>query len=160
MLVSDIATMTVVKVKEVSTSTYTKIARGMKRISKINFLDRNRRKVAVCLTIWLVANIAGYFVYHFAAVRENERLYERGLTDAQNLATQSGPLVLENDILSLSMAIKDLQNVKDLKFAAIIDHKNNILAHTDNEMINRKFEPLQNEKPIDMIDGIAVTTGI
>ena len=160
MFVNDIATMTVVKMKEVSTSTYTKIARGMKSISKIKFIDRNRRKVALCLAIWLVLNIAGYLVYHFAVEQTNERFYKQGLTDARNLAIKSGPFVLENDYLSLSVAIKELQFVKDLKFAAILNHKNDIMAHTDTKMRNRKFEPLQNEKPIDTIDGIAITTGI
>jgi hypothetical protein len=160
MFVNDIATMTVVKMKEVSTSTYTKIARGMRSISKIKFIDRNRRKVALCLAIWLVLNIAGYLVYHFAVEQTNERFYKQGLTDARNLAIKSGPFVLENDYLSLSVAIKELQFVKDLKFAAILNHKNDIMAHTDTKMRNRKFEPLQNEKPIDTIDGIAITTGI
>ena len=59
MFVNDIATMTVVKMKQVSTSTYTKVARGMKSISKIKFIDRNRRKVAACFAIWLGFNIAG-----------------------------------------------------------------------------------------------------
>jgi uncharacterized membrane protein affecting hemolysin expression len=160
MLVNEIATMTIVKVKEISTGTFTKISRGMKSISKVKFIDRNRRKVAYCLAIWLVANIAGYFVYHFAVVRMNDALFQQGLAEAQNLAAKSGPLVLEKDILSLNLAIKELQNVKNLKFATILDHKNNILVHTDSDMMNRKFVPLQNEKPIDTMDGITITSGI
>jgi len=160
MFVNNIATMTVVKMKEVSTGTYTRIARGMKRLSKIKFIERSPRKVAVCLAIWLVANIAGYFIYHLAVVRTNDGFLKPGLTDAQNLATKSGPFVLEKDILSLNVAIKDLKDLKDLKFAAIMDHKNNILAHTNTDMMNQKFEPLQNEKPLDTIDGITITTAI
>jgi hypothetical protein len=159
MFVNDIATMTVVKMKQVSTSTYTKVARGMKSISKIKFIDRNRRKVALCFAIWLVVNIAGYLVYHFAVEQTMEGFYQRGLTGARELATKSGPFVLENDILSLSVAIKELQDVKDLKFAAILNHQNEVVAHTDTEMLNRKFEPLKNEKPIDVIDGISIITG-
>ena len=160
MLVNDIATMTVVKMKEVSTSTYTKIARGMKSISQIKFIDRNRRQATICLAIWLAANIVGYFTYHLAVERKNDEFYRAGLANAQTLATKSGPFVLENDILSLSMAIKELQDVKDLKFAAILDHRNIIMAHTDTEMMNRRFEPLQNEKPIDKINGITIKTGL
>jgi hypothetical protein len=146
--------------KEVSTSTYTKIARGMKSISKIKFIDRNRRQVVICLAIWLAVNIAGYIVYRLAADRTNDEFYIQGVADVQTLATKSGPFVLENDILSLSVAIKELQDVGDLKFAAILNHKNITMAHTDTAMMNRAFEPLKDEKPIDKIDGIEITTGL
>jgi hypothetical protein len=159
MLVSDIATMTVVKVKEVSTSAFTKFSRGMKSITKIGFIDRNRKALAIGLVIWLVANIAGFFIYHFTVVRMNEALYQKGLSAAQNLATKSGPFVLEKDSLSLNVAVKELRTVKDLKFAVIMDHKNNILAHTDPDMTNQKLERMQNEKTIYTIDGISITTG-
>lgn len=159
MLVSDIATMTVVKVKEVSTSAFTKFSRGMKSITKIGFIDRNRKALAIGLVIWLVANIAGFFIYHFTVVRMNDALYQKGLSAAQNLATKSGPFVLEKDSLSLNVAVKELRTVKDLKFAVIMDHKNNILAHTDPDMTNQKLERMQNEKTIHTIDGISITTG-
>ncbi len=159
MLVSDIATMTVVKVREVSTSVFTKFSRGMKSITKIGFIDRNRRAIVICLTIWLAANIAGFFIYHVTMVRMNEALYQKGLSEAQNLATKSGPFVLEKDILSLNVAVKELQTVKDLKFAVIMDHKNIILAHTDTDMTNQKFGRMQNEQTINTIDGISITTG-
>ena len=159
MLVSDIATMTVVKVKEVSTSAFTKFSRGMKSITKIGFIDRNRKALAIGLVIWLVANIAGFFIYHFTVVRMNDALYQKGLSEAQNLATKSGPFVLEKDSLSLNVAVKELRTVKDLKFAVIMDHKNNILAHTDPDMTNQKLERMQNEKTIHTIDGISITTG-
>lgn len=159
MLVSDIATMTVVKVREVSTSVFIKFSRGMKSITKIGFIDRNRRAIVICLAIWLAANIAGFFIYHVTVVRMNDALYQKGLSEAQNLATKSGPFVLEKDILSLNVAVKELQTVKDLKFAVIMDHKNIILAHTDTDMTNQKFERMQNEQTINTIDGISITTG-
>ena len=59
MLVNEIATMTAVKVKEISTSTFTKVARGMKRLSRLNFIERSPRKVGICLAVWLLVNIAG-----------------------------------------------------------------------------------------------------
>jgi len=149
----------VVKVKEVSTSAFTKFSRGMKSITKIGFIDRNRKALAIGLVIWLVANIAGFFIYHFTVVRMNDALYQKGLSEAQNLATKSGPFVLEKDSLSLNVAVKELRTVKDLKFAVIMDHKNNILAHTDPDMTNQKLERMQNEKTIHTIDGISITTG-
>jgi len=160
MLVSEIAATTVVKVREISTSTFTKVARGMKRISEIKFIERNRRLFVICLSIWLLINFSGYLFYHYTFERKNDAFLEQGLSETQNLESKSGPFVLEKDILSLNVAIKDLRDIEDLKFAAITDHQNNILAHTNAEMMNQKFEPLQNEEPIDTLDAIKITSGM
>lgn len=160
MFVSEMAATTVVKMKEISTSTFTKFARGMKRISNIEFIQRNRRQFAICLAIWLLINFSGYIFYHYAFEQRSDAFFEQGLSETQKLESKSGPFVLEKDILSLNVAIKELQDINDLKFAAITDHKNNILAHTSADMVNRKFESLQNEKPIDALDGIKITSGI
>ncbi|MGD2036529.1 MAG: serine/threonine-protein kinase [Desulfobacterales bacterium] len=160
MLVNQIATMTAVKVKQISTSTFTKFARGMKRISKINIIERNRRKFAICLAIWLLINFSGYLFYHYTFERRNDEFFQQGITETRNLESKSGPFVLEKDILSLNVAIKELHDLDGLRFAAITDHKNNILAHTNANLMNRKFEPLQDEKPIDAVDGIKIISGI
>ena len=160
MLVSEIAATTVVKVREISTSTFTKVARGMKRILEIKFIERNRRLLFICLSIWLLINFTGYLFYHYTFERKNDAFLEQGLSETQNLESKSGPFVLEKDILSLNVAIKDLRDIEDLKFAAITDHQNNILAHTNAEMMNQKFEPLRNEEPIDALDGIKITSGM
>lgn len=160
MLVNEIATMTAVKVKEVTTSTFTRVVRGMKSVSQIKFFERNRKTIGICLSILLVVNIAGYITYRFAVARTNDAFYRQGLSAAQNLAIKSGPAVLENDILALNVAVKELQMMRQLKFAAILDHKNNILAHTQPGMIDKVFESLQNEKPIDTTDGTIITAGM
>ncbi len=159
MLVSEIATMTAVKVKEISTSTFTKVSRSMKRISNLKFIERNPKQAAICLAVWLLINIAGYLFYHSAFERKNDAFLQQGITQAQSLESKIGPFVLEKDILSLNVAVKELQNVKDLKYAVILDHQNNILAHTKAELMNRKFDPLLDEKPILMQDGIKIVSG-
>jgi len=157
MLGNGIAAMTAVRIKELSTSTFERFAR---RLSKIEFISRNRRKIAICLSVWFVISIAGYFIYRTAVARANAELYHQGLSVVRNLATKSGPFVLEKDVLALNVAIKELDNVKDLELAAILDHENRVLAHTDTEMLNHKFEPLKNQKTIDMIDGTTITSEI
>ena len=154
---NEIAAMTAVRIKELSTGTFERFAR---RLSKIEFIRRNRRKIAICLSIWVVINIAGYFIYRTAVTRAKTELYQQGLSAVQNLATKSRPLVLEKDVLALNVTIKELDNVKDLEIAAILDHENTVLTHTDTEMLNHKFEPLKNQKTIDMIDGTTITSKI
>jgi hypothetical protein len=160
MLVSEIATMTALKVKEISTSTFTKVSRGIRRISKIQLIERNRNQFVICLVICLLINFAGWLVYHLAVERKNSEFFQLGISETNNLESKSGPFVLEKDILSLNVAIKELNHLKDLKFAAIVDHKNNILAHTNTEKINQQFAPVQHEKLIDTLDGIRIISGI
>ncbi len=160
MLVSEIATMTALKVKEISTSTFTKVSRGIRRISKIQLIERNRNQFVICLVIWLLINFAGWLVYHLAVERKNSEFFQLGISETNNLESKSGPFVLEKDILSLNVAIKELNHLKDLKFAAIVDHQNNILAHTNTEKINQQFAPVQHEKLIDTLDGIRIISGI
>ena len=158
MLVNEIATMTAVKVKEISTSTFTKVARGMKRLSRLNFIERSPRKVAICLVVWLLVNITGYLFYHYAFEQNNNAFYQQGIAQTRSLESKSGPFVLEKDILSLNLAIKEIQGIEDLKFAVILDHKNTILAHTNAELMNQKFEPLLDETPIERQDGVQVVS--
>ncbi len=160
MLVSEIATMTALKVKEISTSTFTKVSRGIRRISKIQLIERNRNQFVICLVICLLINFAGWLVYHLAVERKNSEFFQLGISETNNLESKSGPFVLEKDILSLNVAIKELNHLKDLKFAAIVDHQNNILAHTNTEKINQQFVPVQHEKLIDTLDGIRIISGI
>ena len=158
MLVNDIATMTAVKVKQISTSTFTKVARGMKRLSHLKFVERSPRKFAICLVVWLLVNIAGYLFYRYAFEQYHNAFYQQGVAQIRSLESKSGPYVLEKDILSLNVAIKEIQDIEDLKFAVILDHKNNILAHTNAELMNQKFEPLLEETPIEQHNGVQVVS--
>jgi hypothetical protein len=160
MLVNEIATMTAMKVKEISTSTFTKIARGMKTISRIKFIERIRKQLAICLAIWLLVNLAGFLFYHYVFENRKDAFFSKGLVETQNLESKSGPFVLEKDILSLNVAIKELEDIENLKFAAITDHKNNIVAHSNAEMMNKRLEPLEGEKFIETLDGIKIASGI
>lgn len=157
MSVGGVATMTAVRIKELSTSVFVKFAR---RLSKIEFIHRNRKALLICLLIWLVANVAGFFIYRNTVVRANDALYQQGLSAAQNLAVKSGPFVLEKDMLALNVAIKELEHVSDLKSAAILDHENTILTHTDTELINHKFEPPKSQKTIDTINDTTITVQV
>jgi hypothetical protein len=130
----------------------------MRRLSHISFVERSPRKVAICLAVWLLVNIAGYLTYHYAYEQQNKAFYQQGIIQTQSLESKSGPFVLEKDILSLNVAIKELQGIEDLKFAVILDHKNTILAHTNAELMNQKFETLLDETPIAQQDGVEVVS--
>ncbi len=157
MFVTDIATMTAVKVKDFSTSTFNRVAR---RFSKIEFFHRSRKAFVVCLAVWLVANIAGFLIYRSAISRAHDRFFQQGLSAVGELARDCKPFILEKDTLALNLEIRELENLKNLKFAAIMDHKNTILTQTGTEVPNRVFEPFKNKTRIDKIDDIIITSEI
>jgi eukaryotic-like serine/threonine-protein kinase len=154
MFVTDIASSTAVKVKEISTSIFNRIS---KNIKEMEFMRRNGKLIAVCLAVWLVAGSAGYFVYGSYAERARDDLYQQGLTAAADLATKSAPLVLEKEQLALTVEIRELEKIKNLNFAVITDHTNTILAQAGAEPRVGKFEPPQNQKPIAVRDEITVS---
>ena len=83
MFATDIASMTAVKVKEFSTSIFNRIS---KNIKEMEFMRRNGKVIFVCLAVWLVAGLAGYFVYRSDAERTRNDFYQQGLSAAADLA--------------------------------------------------------------------------
>jgi len=160
MSVAEIGTLTLVRVKEFSKITFIRFTKIMNGISKLRLIARNRKGFVIPLAVWLVVNVAGYFVYQFTTTSAHDAFYQQGLSAVQSLATESGSSVLEKDVLALSTEIGQLQDIEHLRFAAIIDHENTVLFHTDTEMIDQKFvDPLRNETPVDTIDETNLTTG-
>ena len=88
----------------------------------------------------------------------NDDFYQHGASLARDLAAGIGPFLLENNILALNTAIGEIEGNKYLISAAITDHKNKIVAHTDPLMINRSLISGKDEKFIEIIQGVAVGT--
>ncbi len=154
MFATDIASTTAVKVKEFSTSIFNRIS---KNIKEMEFMRRNGKTIVLCLAVWLVAGLAGYFVYRSGVERARNDLYQQGLAATADLAAKSAPLVLEKEQLALSVEIRELEKIKSLNFAVITDHTNTILAQAGAEPRVGKFEPPQNQKPIAVRDEVTVT---
>jgi tRNA A-37 threonylcarbamoyl transferase component Bud32 len=154
MFVSDIAEMTVVKVKDVSTSIFNRVAKNVK---EMEFLRRNGRVIAVCLALWLVAGIAGYLFYRSRVVSARDDFYQLGMTTVADLASKSAPLVLEDELLTLNIELKELEKIQSLQFARITDHENRTLAQRGADTSVGKIVPPESPKPIDERNGVKVT---
>ena len=60
MSVNDMATLTLVKVREYTSSTFVKLTRG---ITGTEFMKRSRRTFWGCVCLWLAANALGFIAY-------------------------------------------------------------------------------------------------
>jgi len=154
MLVNEIALNTVVKVKEVSTSILNKVAN---KVSGVAFLNRNRKAVIAAAGLWLVVVIAGYGLYRSAASGAKEEFYRNGVDTVQMLAENSGPFILENDILSLTVQIREIEKLRNLKAAAIVDHQGSILTQAGSESLEAPFDPLKGRPVIEQKEEVWIT---
>lgn len=157
MTVRKMASTTMLWMKEFSTGTFNKISN---RLNAIEFIQRNKQSIIVCLVLWLCAVSGGYLIFHSAVERLNNDFYQKGLSTTKALVEKVASPLLERDILSLSVPIVDISDTEDLFFATILDHADVIVAHTDTAMINQPFKPLQSLSFIDTIEGVLIETGL
>jgi serine/threonine protein kinase len=157
MTVRESASTTMLWVKEFSTNIFLRLGRGL---FKISFFQRNRKRIHLCLLIWVVGSLIGYGILHRTVKGLKDDFYQVGLERTRNLVAQIGPSLLENDVLSLNMAIGELESSAGLIFAAIVDHQNKIVAHTDSRLVNRTLPPLERQSYEATIKGVSVEEGI
>lgn len=156
MSVREMASTTMLWMKEASTHIFLKMG---KRLSQIEFVQRNRRWIAVCLLIWLLGILAGYLIFQSAVGQLKNGFYQLGVSATEKLGAKTGQSLLEKDILSLNVAIGEIANDKGLIYAAILDHENKIVAHSDPELINRPFTPLKNGRYVDTVGKVFIHEG-
>ena len=75
------------------------------------------------------------------------------------LVTTSGSPLLEKDILFLNKQIGETGSEKGVAFAAIVDHKGYIVAHTAPSFLNQRFKPIEDRKHLDTIDKVRIEKG-
>ena len=157
MTVRQTASTTMSWVKEFSTNIFLKFGRGL---FKISFLQRNRKRINLCLLFWVVGCLAGYGMLQGTVKGLRDDFYQVGLERTRNLVAQIGPSLLENDVLSLNMAVGELESSEGLIFAAIVDHQDKIVAHTDSRLVNRTLPPLERQSYEATIKGVSVEEGV
>jgi tRNA A-37 threonylcarbamoyl transferase component Bud32 len=156
MAVRELSTTTLSWVKEVSTNAFVKLGN---RLHDIQFLQRNKKPIAIGVAIWLAALFIGFAIYGSVVGGVTDRYYEIGVKTTDKLATASGSPLLEKDILFLNRQIGEIGSQKGVAFATIVDHKGYIVAHTDPKLLNQRFTPLKDRKPLDTIDKIRIEKG-
>jgi tRNA A-37 threonylcarbamoyl transferase component Bud32 len=156
MAFSKVATATFSIAKELKTFIF---VRTGKKLLSIGFIRRNRLAIICGVILWLAATISGYFIYDSTRVKYIENLYRQGTSAVKELAAISGTHLLENDILKLNAMIRDFLRGKDIEFITILDHRDFVVAHTRPEMIDQPFYKLSGKKPLDIIDGVIISSG-
>lgn len=151
MAVADMATQTLVKAKQYTSTVFLKLTRGL---TQTEFLRRSRKIVGVCLAVWLAGNAVGYFIYRSTEDQTREEFYHLGATATRNLAQECRPLVLEKDVLMLNVAVRALEKNQAVAYAAVLDHQGQVLARFGPEELVRQLQPLQKSPLMGTLDGV------
>lgn len=129
---------TVLWLKQLTTSTFSSINR---RMEKIEFLRRNKRMLVTIATFWCLAVVGSVFIFDAVGGQRRTGLLDKYADAAVTLANDSAPLLLEDDFLGLNRDIAEFARTRELLFAAVLNHQDKVVAHTDAEKFNRPYEP-------------------
>ena len=151
--VREIALTSMLWVKEFQTNIFKKTTI---KLLEIEFIRRNKTSLVICLVIWLIASVSGYLFLNSNIKRLTNDFYHYGLSASQKLADKIAPSLLENDILSLNVALGEVEGSNNLISASILNHKNKFVTHTDSSMINKIFIPIKDERYIDTIKNVSI----
>jgi eukaryotic-like serine/threonine-protein kinase len=156
MSVSEKVSTTMLWVKQFSTKTFSAIT---KKLFSIQFINRNKKSILICLVSWLIVNLVVFFIYRNSTTGLKNDFYQKAIAATQSLSAKTGPSLLGKDVLSLNVAIGEFAKKENVVFVAILDHQNRVVAHSDPKMTNRPLMSLQDLKQIKIIDGVSVETG-
>jgi hypothetical protein len=160
------ASTTMIWLKQFTTSTFSSLN---SKIDRIDFLRRNKKGIAVVSFLWVAFLIGGHFVFSAMATSRLEGFFAAGAAAVERLAEESGPALLDDEVLGLSRKVAEFTLEQEAVFTVILNHESRIMAHSNPDLLNRPYTPLDGianlrnvgEVSIDggrMADGLAVAT--
>ncbi len=141
--------------KDKTTSTYHAITG---RLLQNSFIKRNKKPIIIGLVIWLVINIAGTAYFNTAEDQARNDFLQTGIETALNIKDKIRSPLLENDVLSLNVAIGELEKKIKPVFTTILDHNQNVIVHSNPDAVNNKLDNLIEKKTIGIFDEVEVKT--
>ncbi|WP_022665702.1 hypothetical protein [Desulfospira joergensenii] len=93
------------------------------------------KKFILCLAAWFIVCIIFYIFVHIIEGRRSQALIKKGVAISKDISSQSGLPLLEMKIDALGRLIEDATKKPGVVFASIIDHKNKIIAYTDQKQL-------------------------
>lgn len=150
------ASTTMMWLKQLSTSTFLSIN---KRVDRVDFLRRNKKSLLLLLILWCAVVAAGYTGLQGAAHRQLDGFLTGNAASAERLADQGSSPLLEDDALSLIRITSEFEREHKVLFAAILNHENRIVAHSDPDLLNQPYTLSQGQVPINTIGQVSIASG-
>ncbi len=147
---------TMLWLKQLTTSTFTSIDN---KVAKIDFIHRNKKTILGLVVCWAVVVLGSYFMFDLAGDQKQNAFLSDGADQVSELADQCAPLLLEDDLLGLTRQVAEFAKQNAVVFAAVLNHENRVVAHTDPEKFNKPYEFLNNQQDIESINEVNIAVG-
>jgi len=96
---------------------------------------RNKRLLIFCLLAWLMIVLVTYVIVRISIGQVKRNISQSGIAMATGFSNKVSLPLLERDMPMLSQLLHEATDNPSVVYAAIIDHKNNIVAYTNAELI-------------------------
>jgi tRNA A-37 threonylcarbamoyl transferase component Bud32 len=153
---SEKASTTMMWMKQLSTTTINSVAGKVKTLMSGSPLKRH---AAIGMVVLIVLNLMVFFILEGKIDTAEKTFSNKGIDLALGLADKSGSPILSTDILSLTVAIGEVMENPEIRYAAILDHQDLVIAHSDPTKISRPLEAVTAESLINTINGVKITSG-
>lgn len=153
---SEKASTTMMWMKQLSTTTINSVAGKVKTLMSGSPLKRH---AAIGMVVLIVLNLMVFFILEGKIDTAEKTFSNKGIDLALGLADKSGSPILSTDILSLTVAIGEVMENPEIRYAAILDHQELVIAHSDPTKISRPLEAVTAESLINTINGVKITSG-
>jgi eukaryotic-like serine/threonine-protein kinase len=150
------ASATMIWMKQLSTSTINSTAGKIKAFMSAPPIKRH---AAIGAAVWVALNLIVILILQGRIDTAEKTFFSKGIDVTLGLADKSGSPILSSDMLVLNVAIGEVMENPDIRYVAILDHQNKILAHSNPAEINLHMEPVIAETTIDKINGVKITSG-
>lgn len=149
-------TSTMMWIKQLSTTTIHTLSGKIRGYMTGSPLKRN---IIIGVLAWLSINCLVFMMVQNKIKAVENTFYTDGAIQALALSEKIGESLLENDILSLNVAIGEETEKEGVEFAAVLDHQGSVLVHSDPSRINAPLEALTNGRKLRRVDGVDILTG-
>lgn len=116
----------------------------------MQIFQKNRftlRHFLISISIWFIVCLLILLVGHAVEHHKNTKLVKSGIAISKDISSQSGLPLLEKKFANLSDLIEQTTEKPGVVFASIIDHKNKLIAYSDQNQfftLNKKYARQEN----------------
>jgi len=126
------------------------------RVTRHPFVNRNKNHMAFYLLFFLLIAVVCHISIRNLQENNKQELFEKGIQAANNMGEKISSPLLGKDILSLNVAVGEMEKKNNPVFTAIIDHAGKIIAHSDPDVIGTSYVTPEDAKNVKVIDDISI----
>ena len=105
----------------------------------VPFMRRNKKPVVLYLVCFVLIMGLGHLFVINSRDNQIQTLFKNGAAIADNMGEKTNSPLLEKDFLTLNVSIGEMEKKNNPVFAAILDHDERIVAHSDPDLIGSTF---------------------